>query len=146
VGNVDGSHPHAGRQQFMREGVHFESRYVLVVQYTPPLRRRSRRWQNSIARRKVHTDRMVAASTQMLLDAKKEAEALLTEGGVWAEMRIKAAGASAAAIILADLRQETTKAERAYRAAVRVAWVMALVGLVILSGLGGVALAAICPL
>jgi len=54
---------------------------------------------------KVHTDRMIANSTQMLVDAKKEAEALLTEGGVWAEGRIKAAGESAASIVLADLRQ-----------------------------------------
>ena len=30
------------RRQFMREGVHFESRYVLVIQYTPPLRRKSK--------------------------------------------------------------------------------------------------------
>jgi type IV secretion system protein VirB4 len=30
------------RQQFMREGMHFESRYVLVVQYTPPMRRKSK--------------------------------------------------------------------------------------------------------
>jgi hypothetical protein len=31
---------------------------------------------------KANTDRMVATSTQMLVDAKKEAEALLTEGSV----------------------------------------------------------------
>ena len=30
------------RRQFMREGMHFESRYVLVVQYTPPMRRKSK--------------------------------------------------------------------------------------------------------
>jgi type IV secretion system protein TrbE len=30
------------RRQFMREGVHFESRYVLVAQYTPPARRRGK--------------------------------------------------------------------------------------------------------
>ena len=30
------------RRQFMREGVHFESRYVLVIQYTPPMRRKSK--------------------------------------------------------------------------------------------------------
>src|SRR5580704_12480568 len=30
------------RRQFMREGAHFESRYVLVLQYTPPLRRKSK--------------------------------------------------------------------------------------------------------
>jgi len=88
---------------------------------------------------KANTDRMVATSTQMLVDAKKEAEALLTEGSVWAEGRIKAAGESAAAVVLADLRQETVKAERAHRAAVRAAWVTAIVGLVILSGLGGMA-------
>ena len=35
---------------------------------------------------------------------------------------------------------------RAHRAAVRVAWMTALVGLLILSGLGGIALAAISPL
>src|SRR5580698_2914850 len=30
------------RRQFVREGVHFESRYVFLVQYTPPMRRRSK--------------------------------------------------------------------------------------------------------
>jgi hypothetical protein len=95
---------------------------------------------------KANTDRMVATSTQLLVDAKKEAEALLTEGGVWAEGRIKAAGEAAASTILADLRQETAKAEHAHRAAVRAAWVTALTGLVILSGLGGIALAAISTL
>jgi hypothetical protein len=95
---------------------------------------------------KLHADRMVAASTQMLVEAKKEAEALLTDGGVWAEGRIKMAGESAAAIVLADLRQETAKAERAHRAAVRVAWVTTLVGLVVMSGLGGIALATISSL
>jgi type IV secretion system protein VirB4 len=30
------------RRQFLREGAHFESRYVLVVQYTPPMRRKSK--------------------------------------------------------------------------------------------------------
>lgn len=30
------------RRQFMREGVHFESRYVLALQYSPPLRRKSK--------------------------------------------------------------------------------------------------------
>ena len=30
------------RRQFMREGVHYESEYALIVQYTPPLRRKSK--------------------------------------------------------------------------------------------------------
>ena len=39
---------------------------------------------------KAQADRMIAASAQTLVDAKKEAELLLTEGGEWAEGRIKA--------------------------------------------------------
>lgn len=30
------------RAQFMREGVHYEGEYALVVQFTPPLRRKSK--------------------------------------------------------------------------------------------------------
>jgi len=30
------------RRQFMREGIHYESEYVMIVQYTPPLRRKSK--------------------------------------------------------------------------------------------------------
>ena len=30
------------RAQFMREGVHYEGDYVIIVQFTPPLRRRSK--------------------------------------------------------------------------------------------------------
>jgi hypothetical protein len=86
-------------------------------------------------------DRVTAASTQAVVDARKEAEALLTEGGEWAEARIKGAGQEAAAMVLADLRQETAKAERASRAAVRAAWTTAIFGLVILSWWSGMALA-----
>ena len=30
------------RRQFLREGVHYESEYALIVQFTPPLRRKSK--------------------------------------------------------------------------------------------------------
>jgi hypothetical protein len=90
---------------------------------------------------KAQADRVTAASTQAVVDAKKEAELLLTEGGEWAEARIKGAGQEAAAMVLADLRQETAKAERASRVAVRAAWVTAIFGLVTLSWWGGMALA-----
>jgi hypothetical protein len=87
------------------------------------------------------------ASTEIAPDpVKKQAEALLTEGGVWAEGRIKAAGGSVASVVLANLRQETVKAERAHCGAARIGWVTALVGFVIPSGLGGIALASISPL
>jgi hypothetical protein len=59
---------------------------------------------------KAQADRITAASTQAVVDAKKDAEALLTEAGEWAEARIKAAGEAAAAMVLNNLRQETAKA------------------------------------
>lgn len=90
---------------------------------------------------KAQADRMIAASAQTLVDAKKEAELLLTEGGEWAEGRIKEAVEAAAAMVLADLRQETAKAERASRVAVRAAWAITIVGLVTLSWWVGMALA-----
>jgi hypothetical protein len=92
---------------------------------------------------KAQADRVTAASTQAVVDARKEAEALLTEAGQWVETRIKAAGEAAAAMVLTDLRQETAKAERARRGAVRAAWATAMIGLVILSGAAGIALATI---
>ena len=83
-------------------------------------------------------NRVTAASTQAVVDAKREAELLLTEGGIWFEARIKAAGEAAAALVLANLRQETARAERASRQAVRAAWVAAAGGLVFVCGLAGV--------
>ena len=90
---------------------------------------------------KAQVDRVTVASNQAVLDAKKEAEALLSEAGVWIEARIKAAGEAAAASVLTNLRQETQKAEQAKRITVRLAWATALIALVVLSGVGGMALA-----
>ncbi len=70
---------------------------------------------------RTQADRVTAASTQAVMDTKREAELLLTEGGVWAEARIKAAGEAAAALVLANLRRETEKAERARGMATRAA-------------------------
>jgi len=90
---------------------------------------------------KTQIDRATAASDQTVGDAKREAEALLSNAGDWIEKRIKEAGQEAAAAVLASLRQETAKAERASRLSVRVAWTTAVIGLAILSGLGGMTLA-----
>jgi hypothetical protein len=92
---------------------------------------------------KAQADRVTAASTQAVVDAKKEAEALLTEAGEWVEKRIKTAGEAAAAMVLSDLRQETAKAERARRGAVRAAWATTAIGLMILSGVSGMVLATV---
>lgn len=67
--------------------------------------------------------------------------ALLTDAGAWIEAKIRATGEAAAEMVLAELRQERHAAQQARRACVRAAWVMATIGLVVLSGLGGVALA-----
>ena len=90
---------------------------------------------------KVQADRVTAASTQAVVDAKKEAEALLTEAGEWIEARITAAGETAAKMVLAELRRETESARKASRAAILAAWVTATAGLIVLCGLGGMALA-----
>ena len=90
---------------------------------------------------KVQADRVTAASTQAVVDAKKEAEALLTEAGEWIEARITAAGEAAAKMVLAELRRETESARKARRSAILAAWVTAMAGLIVLCGLGGMALA-----
>lgn len=90
---------------------------------------------------KTQIDRATVASDRSVMDAKREAEALLSNAGDWIEKRIKEAGEEAAEAVLASLRQETAKAERASRVTIRVAWTTAIIGLAILSGLGGMALA-----
>ena len=90
---------------------------------------------------KVQADRVTAASTQAVVDAKKEAEALLTEAGEWIEARITVAGETAAKMVLAELRRETESARKASRSAILAAWVTAIAGLIVLCGLGGMALA-----
>lgn len=92
---------------------------------------------------KAQADRVTAASTQAVLDAKKEAEALLTEAGEWVEARMKAAGEAAAGLVLAEVRQEALAAQKARRVLVRAAWAIVVVGLMVFSGLGGVVLAGV---
>ena len=90
---------------------------------------------------KVQADRVTAVSTQAVVDARKEAEALLTEAGEWIEARITAAGETAAKMVLAELRREMESARKASRSAILAAWVTAMAGLIVLCGLGGMALA-----
>jgi hypothetical protein len=89
----------------------------------------------------IQADRVTAASTQAVVDAKKQAELLLTDAGSWIEARIMAAGEAAASRVVAQLQEETSKAERANRITVRIAWFISAVGLMALSGLCGLLLA-----
>ena len=90
---------------------------------------------------KQQADRVTAASTQAVVDARKEAELLINEAGDWIENRIKAAGEAAAASVITSVRQETERAERAMRVSVRAAWAIGFFGLMLLSGVAGMALA-----
>ena len=60
------------RRQFMREGMHFESRYVLLVQYTPPMRRKSKVadliYDDDPTERQSPADRILQAFQKALID------------------------------------------------------------------------------
>jgi hypothetical protein len=90
---------------------------------------------------KVQADRVTAASTQAVLDAKKEAALLITDAGEWIESKIKAAGETATKQIQAELQIEVQKAKDAERAAVRAALLTGFLGLAVLSGFVGILLA-----
>ena len=90
---------------------------------------------------KIQADRVTAASTQAVLDAKKEAAILLTEAGEWMEVRIKAAGVSAAELVRADLQREIKAAQSARRTLIRGALAMTVACLVLISGIAGLLLA-----
>ncbi len=92
---------------------------------------------------KAQADRVTAASTQMLADAKAAAELIVSEAGEWAETRIKQAGEAAAASVLFTLKQEAGQAQRASRNATRAAWAAGLICLFTLCGVGGMLLAVI---
>ena len=91
----------------------------------------------------VQADRVTAASTQAVVDAKKEAEALLTEAGEWLDVRIKAAGEAAAELLLVEVRREIDAAGKARRSMVRAAWLLVTICLAGLAGAGGIVLASL---
>ena len=90
---------------------------------------------------KIQADRVTAASTQAVLDAKKEAEALLTEAGGWIETRMTSAGEAASKLMLSDLQHELHALRRARRSMVLAAWIITTLCLIALSAAGGVVLA-----
>ena len=91
----------------------------------------------------IQADRVTAASTQAVVDAKREAELLLTDAGTWIDGRMKSAGKAAAALVLAELQKETQAAYKARRTMVRAAWLMTIICFAALSGAGGVVLASL---
>ena len=91
----------------------------------------------------IQADRVTAASTQAVLDAKREAESLLTDAGEWLDIRMKVAGEAAAALVLVAIREEVEKARAARVALVRAAWLLLIFCLAALAGVGGIVLASL---
>lgn len=91
----------------------------------------------------IQADRVTVASTQAVADAKKEAELLLTDTAAWIDGRMRSAGEAAAALVLAELRQEIQAAQKARRTLSHLVWTMAVICMAALSGTLGATLAAI---
>jgi hypothetical protein len=75
------------------------------------------------------------------LDAKKEAELLLTDAVEWIDERMRAAAEAAAAIMLIELREEKHAAQKSRRALIHAAWLVSGICLAAVSSLGGFVLA-----
>lgn len=90
----------------------------------------------------IQADRVTAASTQAVVDAKREAEALITDAGDWFDGKVRMAGEATAALILAEVSREIRNVQQARRAVVRIAWIGAIFGLAAASALSGYAIAA----
>ena len=101
---------------------------------------------------KVAADRQAAVTAQQdeaskrhVEDAKKAAAALVNSSTEWVTGRLKEAGAAVTASMLAELRQETAKAESASRLAIKMAWVAGGAAVLTAAGLTGFLLAAVKP-
>lgn len=90
---------------------------------------------------KTAADRTSASATQAADASKGAAEAIISQGAAFLVEQFREVIREATATMLAELRQETARAERASRAAVRVAWGLGSLVAIGLAGLGGFLLA-----
>ena len=90
---------------------------------------------------KAAADRTSAAASQAVEAAKQNGEAVVSQGAAFMVEQFGEAVRGATAAMLAELRQETARAERAGRVAVRAAWGTGCVGAVALAGVAGVVVA-----
>jgi hypothetical protein len=90
---------------------------------------------------KAAADRTSAASCQAIEAAKTNSEAVVTQGAAFIVGQFRETVREATATMLAELRQETIRAEHASRMAVRAAWVAGSIGAIVLAGIAGVFLA-----
>jgi len=90
---------------------------------------------------KAAADRTSAAAAQATEASKGTAEAIISQGAAFLVEQFREAVRDATTAMLAELHRETAKAERASRAAIRIAWTLGSLGAIGLAGLAGFLLA-----
>jgi len=90
---------------------------------------------------KTAADRTSAAATQAVDASKGTAEAVISQGAAFLVEQFREAVRDATATMLAELRQEAARAERASRISIRIAWTLGSLIAISLAGLGGFLLA-----
>ena len=90
---------------------------------------------------KAAADRTSASATQAVEASKGTAEAVISQGAAFLVEQFREAVRDATAAMLAELRQEAARAEKASRTATRIAWGLGSLAAIGLAGLGGVLLA-----
>lgn len=90
---------------------------------------------------KAAADRTSAAAAQATEASKGTAEAIISQGATFLVEQFREAVREATTVMLAELHRETAKAERASRAAIRIAWTLGSLGAIGLAGLAGFLLA-----
>lgn len=86
---------------------------------------------------KAAADRTSAAAAQTVEASKDAGEAIISQGAVFLVEQFREVVRETAAAMVAELRQEAARAERASRVAIRSAWVVASVGAIVLAGAAG---------
>ena len=86
-------------------------------------------------------DQFTAANLQGEASAKQAASEVINKAADWLGTKFKEVAQEATAGMLAELREETAKAEAASRTAVRAAWTAGAIGAVALSAIAGFGIA-----
>ena len=86
-------------------------------------------------------DQITAANAANEVSAKRAASDVINGAADWLEVRFKEVAQQATARMLAELQEETAKAEAASRSAERSAWASGIIGAVALSAIAGFGIA-----
>lgn len=90
---------------------------------------------------KAAADQTSTAAAQVVDNSKQAGEAIISQAATFLVAQFQEAVHEAGDQLLAELRQETARAERASRTAVRIAWTIGSLSAIGLAGLGGFLLA-----